>query len=271
MSGEVALGAHPGEARSPLKAVALPTEHGGWSLTAEPVLLGLLVAGSGAGVALGAAAVVAFMARTPLKVVLVDRWRGRWLARSALAARVFAIEAVMIGALVAIAALSAARPFWIPLFVAAPLVAVELWFDMRSRSRRLIPELAGTIGMGSIAAAIALAGGTSGRVAAGLWCVIAACSGAAIPFVRTQLHRARGKAAQRATSDLAQLLSVGVVAVAWALDAAPGAAVLIVAVAAAANVINMRRSPPRAVVLGMQQMVLGLTVVLVTGLAVLAP
>lgn len=30
--------------RSTLRAVAIPTEHGGWSLTLEPVLLGLLVA-----------------------------------------------------------------------------------------------------------------------------------------------------------------------------------------------------------------------------------
>ena len=29
--------------RSPLRTVALPSEHGGWGLTLEPVLLGLLV------------------------------------------------------------------------------------------------------------------------------------------------------------------------------------------------------------------------------------
>ena len=34
--------ARPGS-RSPLRGGALPTEHGGWSLTAEPALLGLLV------------------------------------------------------------------------------------------------------------------------------------------------------------------------------------------------------------------------------------
>jgi hypothetical protein len=65
--------------------VALPSEHGGWSLTLEPVALGLLVAPSWPGLALGAAALVAFVARTPLKVVLVDRWRHRWLARTRLA------------------------------------------------------------------------------------------------------------------------------------------------------------------------------------------
>ena len=43
-------------ARSPLRAVAVPSEHGGWGLTAEPVLLGLIVAPSAAGACLGAAA-----------------------------------------------------------------------------------------------------------------------------------------------------------------------------------------------------------------------
>ena len=48
--------------------------------------------------------------------------------------------------------------FWVPLAVAAPFVGVELWFDMRSRGRRLIPELAGTFGIGSVVAAIVLIG-----------------------------------------------------------------------------------------------------------------
>ena len=34
--------------RSMLRSVAVPTEHGGWGLTAEPVVLGLAVAPSAA-------------------------------------------------------------------------------------------------------------------------------------------------------------------------------------------------------------------------------
>ena len=65
--------------RSRWRSVAIPSEHGGWGLTAEPALLGLLVAPSIAGGVLAVAAVVAFLARTPLKLVLVDRWRRRRL------------------------------------------------------------------------------------------------------------------------------------------------------------------------------------------------
>lgn len=82
--GDIAgAGAPPAPGRrSTLRSVALPTEHGGWGLTLEPVLLGLLLRWSGAGLCLGVAAFVAFMARTPLKVVLVDARRRRVLPRT---------------------------------------------------------------------------------------------------------------------------------------------------------------------------------------------
>ena len=130
----------PPRARAGLAAVAVPTEHGGWGLTAEPVLLGLLVAPSLAGGLLGLSAVAAFMARTPLRVVLVDRHRDRSLGRTQMAARVLAVEVLAIGALVGAAALVATDGFWWPVAVAAPLVAIELWYDTRSRSRRDCPR-----------------------------------------------------------------------------------------------------------------------------------
>ncbi|MFP3906526.1 MAG: YwiC-like family protein, partial [Acidimicrobiales bacterium] len=172
----------------------MPTEHGGWSLTLEPVVLGLLVAWSWPGLALGLAAMLAFLARTPLKLVLVDRWRGRWLARTRVAARVATVELFALVVLVAVAAMGAdGRWFWLPLIAAAPLVAIELWFDMRSRGRRLLPELAGTIGIGSVAAAIALLGDAETAVAMALWLVVAARAAAAIPYARTQVLRGHGR------------------------------------------------------------------------------
>ena len=57
--------------------------------------------------------------------------------------------------------------------------------------------------------------------------------------------------------------------VGWALDAVPLAAVAAIGVVATVNVIGVRRPPSRPVVLGLQQMVLGIAVVAVTGTAVL--
>src|SRR5512136_2263107 len=60
----------------PLKAVALPAEHGGWGFLAEPVILGLVLAPSAAGVCLALAALAAFLARHPLRLLLLDRRKG---------------------------------------------------------------------------------------------------------------------------------------------------------------------------------------------------
>lgn len=249
------------------KSVTLPSEHGGWSLTAEPALLGLLVAWSWPGLALGVAAMVAFVARTPLKLVLVDRFRHRWLDRTRLAARIATVEIVVFVALVAYAAVGADSGFWVPLAVAAPLVALELWYDMRSRSRRLIPELAGSIGIGSIAAAIALADGTDDRVAWGLWVVIGARSVAAIPYVRTQIARAHDRPAPLWHSDIAQLAAVTIAFVAWGADMVPLAAAIAIAVLAVIDVVSVRLAPRPAVIIGVQQTLMGLAVIVVTALA----
>ena len=185
--------------RSALAGVAVPTEHGGWGLTAEPVLLGLLVAPSTAGVLLGAAAVLAFLARTPLRVVLVDRHRNRSRARTTLAARVVTVEVLAIAALTATAAMLATGSFWWPAFVAAPLVAVELWYDTRSRSRRLAPELAGTWAICAVAAMVVLAAGLDSRTALAMWLVVGARATSSIPHVVAQVARLHGRIATATT------------------------------------------------------------------------
>ena len=257
--------------RGSWRQVAVPTEHGGWFLTAEPVVLGLIVAWSWPGLALGVAAMLAFVARTALKVVLVDRWRHRWLDRSRLAARIAAAELAVIAVLGAWVVAGASNGwFWVPLAVAAPLIGVELWFDMRSRSRRLVPELAGTIGIGSVVAAIVLASGESTTLAVGLWVVVSARAAAAIPYARTQVFRAHRRAVTRWHSDLAQGLAVAAVVIAWLLDAIPIAPVLAVAAIATFNIAAIRGPVKRAVVIGLQQMTFGIAVVAVTAIAVLA-
>jgi len=264
--GAVQPGVHQ---RSWWRAVALPTEHGGWSLTAEPSVLALVVAFSWSGLALSMAGMLAFVARTPLKLVLVDRWRHRWLDRSRLALRIFVVEVILLVALAAMALIGTEYRFWVPLAIAAPLVALELWYDMRSHSRRLIPEIAGAVGIGSIAAAVALAGGESNLIAYGLWCVVAARSVAAIAYVRCQILRSHSRPAPRSHSDLAQAAAVAAATVGWLLDSVPLAALVALTLLAIFNTASLSRSPPRAVVTGVQQMVFGLIIVAVTATAVL--
>jgi len=111
---------------------------------------------------------VAFTARTPVRIVLVDRHRDRWLERTQVAVRLAIGELTVLAALVVATVALANGRFWTPALVAAPLILVELWFETRSRGRRLVPELAGAMGVCSVAAMIVLADGRSARLAAGV-------------------------------------------------------------------------------------------------------
>ncbi len=258
-------------AEVPLIKVALPTEHGGWSLTLEPVILGLIVAPTWSGAALGAAALVGFLIRTPLKFSLGDRRRRRLLPRTVKADRVVLVEALILAMLLAAAAVAAHGPFWAPLLFAVPLFALELWFDLRSKSRHFLPEMAGTVGIGSIATAIALAGNTDPPIAWGLWVIATARAVAAIPFVRVQLRRAKNQAFRVAGSDTAQVIAVALIVMTTAGGATSVAAAAAIAALALIHLAQVRMAAPRAPVLGAQQVALGLGVVVTAGLAAIAP
>jgi hypothetical protein len=250
--------------------VAVPSEHGGWGLTLEPVLLGLIVEPGIAGAALGLAAVLAFLARTPLKLLLVDAHRGRTLARTRLARRVLAVEVLLLAGLVAAAVIDATAPFWAPLAVAAPLLALDLWFDMRSRGRRLLPELCGSIGIGSVAAAIVLAGGGDGTVAIAVWLVLVARAVTAIVSVRDLVGALHGRDRRPGQLVVADLVAVAVAAAAVVVDraAAAGAAAVIVVIGVQRLLATLPTK--RAVVLGLRQTALGLFVVALCAIGVLA-
>jgi hypothetical protein len=251
--------------------VAIPSEHGGWSLTLEPAILGLVVAPSGAGVALAAAALAGFLLRTPLKFSVGDRLRGRYLPRTRQADIASSIYATALAGLVVLAVLAGSHPFWVPLVLAIPLFVGELAFDVRSRSRRLVPELAGTVGIGSAGAAVVLAGGGSVRMAAAVWIIAAARAIAAIPFVRLQLRRGKHQPYQTWTSDAAQALAVMIALSGVLIAGLPVSGLAAIIGLGLFHVVAGRRPVPPVPVIGAQQVVLGLTVVLIAGLGLRAP
>lgn len=253
------------------RSVVLPSEHGGWSLTLEPALLGMIIRPSLAGMTLAFAALVAFVLRTPLKLWLGDRWRKRSTTRTPLAARAAVGYGIALVALLLAAAAVADAGFWVPLLAATPLFVLELAYDIRARGRRLIPELAGTIGVGSVAAAIVLAGGAAPSLAIGIWAIVTARVVASIPYVRLQLRRAKCRPHRTITSDAAQGVAATIAGLTVAVTPVPTLGLVAIAAAAIWHLSSVRLPVTRAVVVGAQQVVIGLTVVLVTGLAVLAP
>jgi YwiC-like protein len=184
---------HP--SRRELTAVALPAEHGGWSFLAEPAILGLAVAPSAAGACLALAALAAFLARQPLKLVLTDRRRGARYPRTALARRVFVACAGLAFLLVATAVFFASTPLWPPLVAAAPIGLLAVAFDALGRSREALAETAGAVAFGASATAIALAGGAALGGAWGVWALLALRAVTSVLYVRARLRLDRGRQA----------------------------------------------------------------------------
>ncbi len=259
-----------------IRAVALPNEHGGWSLSLEPAILGLLVAPSWSGVMLSLVGLLAFVTRTPLKVALVDRWRHRRLERTELAERIALIEMILLACLLGLAfALTSQTGWWWPIAVATPLFAIELWYDMHSRGRRLLALLSGPLGIGALAASVVMVGGGSTHLALGAWLAISIRSIAAIFFVRFQLARSKGQ--DRASSSqtgfvqgLVALIALSAWAVGLLADWAsllPWTVAALVMIIVSIHLVLSRRPVPSPKIVGIQQLVLGIVFVAAAGMA----
>ena len=247
--------------RSSLRAVLVPTEHGGWGLTLEPVLLGLLVAPSWSGVCLGLAAAVLFLARTPFKIMLVDLHRHRRLSRTRMAATAVGCYALVLAGCVAVPLVHAPAATWFLLVLITPLVGTELWFDMRSRGRRLVPELAGAIGIAGVATMIVLADGQRVGVAVACWVLLSARAVTSIINVRDLVQGLHGRRRQPAAVWAGDVAALGLAAIAVALEPAALAGAIAVAALIVVQRLLRLRPTPRAVILGLTQTALGLVVV----------
>ncbi len=259
-----------------IRAVALPNEHGGWSLSLEPAILGLLVAPSWSGVMLSLVGLLAFVTRTPLKVALVDRWRHRRLDRSVLAERIASTEMALLAFLLGLAfVLTTHTGWWWPIVLATPLFAVELWYDMHSRGRRLVALLSGPLGVGALAASVVMVGGGSTRLALGAWLAISIRSIAAIFFVRFQLARAKGQdRASELETGMVQALVATIALAAWLIGPLTESSVLLpwtvtmlVMVIVSIHLALSRLPVPPPKIVGIQQLVMGVVFVVAAGLA----
>ena len=194
-----------------IRPIALPVEHGGWGLLFEPIVLGLLLAPSLAGLFLSVGAMGAFLARHPFKLAVGDWRRGRRIPRTALAER-FAILYVCIATLgLAVAIKTAGVGFLLPLLFAAPIAIVQLFYDALGRSRTLMAELAGSISIGAVATAIAIAGGWPRPAAFGLWVILAARTVPTILYLRARLRLLHRKSASPRVVIIAHLLAILIV------------------------------------------------------------
>ena len=251
-----------------IRAVALPAEHGGWSLIIEPIVLGLLVAPSLVGVLIATGSLASFLARHPLKVALGDRRKRRILKRTSLADLFALLYITLAVVFFALLIMRPDRGFLLPLLIAGPLVLVQLLYDALGHSRKLMPEIAGAIAVGSIATAIALAGGWSRPTAYALWIIIACRHVPTILYLRVLLRRRREKQEPGVNAAViaVQVLALLAVVLLLFFRIAPALAILVFAillVRACVGLLNEIQPVPKK--LGLSEIAFGALVVLAVG------
>ncbi|MDF1521579.1 MAG: YwiC-like family protein [Trueperaceae bacterium] len=257
--------------RPALRAVALPIEHGAWGFLLEPALLGLLLAWSPAGLALAFAALMTLLLQTPVSLLAADARRGKVYPRTRLARRVAAGYAAAWAIGLALAWQAAGELGWLwPAVFALPLAAVQLAYDARNRARELVPEAAGAVAMGALAAVIAVAAGWALGPALALWGLLALRAVPAIVYVRARLRLERGSTVSPgptwALHGAALLVGVGVWLAGWL--AWPVVVAYALLFARAAWGLSPWRRPVAAKVVGFGEIGFGVATVLLLAAAV---
>lgn len=243
------------------RSVALPTEHGGWGFISEPILLGLLLAPSVCGCALSITAFAAFLLRQPLKLYLKDLRAGRVVPRT-LAARRFALiygSIMLIAGLITLLTMPIPM-ILLPLILALPLLAVQLWQDVRGKGRGLLAELIGAMAPGAIASSIVLIQGWDLFPALGLWLALAIKGVTAVLYVRARLRLERGKETAIGVAVAAHLIGLLILVTLSAINLLPWTApfaMAILLVRAALGLSYLRKLRP-AKIIGMQEMAYGI-------------
>ena len=248
-----------------LRAVALPAEHGGWALIFEPIVLGLLVAPSLAGSLIGAGAFACFLARHPIKVAVGDRRKPHRLRRTSFADRFALLYVALAVILFTFVVANTNREALLPLVLAVPLVVVQLIYDGYGHSRKLLPEIAGALAVGSISTAIALAGGWPKPTAYALWVIVACRHVPTILFLRVVLSRRRQRQAVTVNGPViaVQLLALLIVLVLFFLKIAPALALIVFVVLSLRAVIGLfNRATVTPKQLGISEIVFGAFAVL---------
>ncbi len=180
-----------------LKNIMLPSEHGGWSLVLEPVVLGLLVAYSFLGLLLGLSFFFLFLLRHPLRTVIGDLKKNRKFPRTNVAGIISIIYFLLSASFFMYAIILSGKNLIFPMLFALPFFLTYILIDIIIQKRSLLSELSGPVALGSVSASIALADGWSLLPALGLWMIIIFRILPSIIYIRARLELERGNKINR--------------------------------------------------------------------------
>ena len=250
------------------KTVIVPIEHGGWGFLLEPVLLGLLLAPTWAGLLLGLAALAVFLIRHPLKLLLMDRRKGLISERTNRARIVIAILAVL-------ACLAFVSAFWLsgpaflaPLALAIPFGAVYLYSDLIGPPRTLRSELMGPLTLAFMASSIVVMEGWAMLPALALWVALGLRSVPSVLYVRVRIQLDRGRGPNTVWPIIMHIVALAIAAFLVWTHLLPALSLLAYTALLARAVLFLSPRRPRRPVKTIGFMELGMGIFLVLTIAV---
>jgi len=252
--------------RPPLRSVALPAEHGGWGFTLEPILLGLALVPSAAGLGVAVMGLFAFLAHHPVKLALTDLRRGNRYPRTEMALKVGLAYAAIALLGLAWAWAVGDRRFLVPLLLGLPLAFVKVVLDAAGRGRSFLAEMSGALGASTLAPAIVLAGGGNPTWAVGTWLLLAIRSLVSIRYARAAVRRARGLSVSAVSVWSSALLGSALALVVVLLGFVPWLGGLAIWALAAYSVWTLGQPPQGAKQVGWGQMFWGWATVILAAL-----
>ena len=252
--------------RKTVRSIALPAEHGGWSFWLEPVLLGMLVASSGTGIALVILSLASFLMRQPLKIALIDLRKKKIYQRTRVAIGFVGIYSIV--ALLAVLASLAGGGIdvLLPLVPAYGIAILQVWFfDIRGNSRHWLPEVIGAIVMSIFAISIALAGGWTWIASIALASIIVARAIPTIFYVRARLRQIKSGITDLRTPFLFHLFTTIIIIALAVVGLIPKLTIAAILILLGRSTFFLKQGKiVPAKIVGIQEIVFGLILVFAT-------
>lgn len=252
--------------RKTIRSVALPAEHGGWSFWLEPVLLAMLVAPSGTGIALVILSLASFLIRQPLKIAWIDLRKKKLYARTRVGVGFVGLYGLIAGLAFLASLAGGGLPVIAPLIPAYIVALLQVWlFDIRGNSRHWMPEVLGASVMSVFAVSIALAGGWAIENALMLSLIIIARAIPTIFYVRARLRQIKSGDTRPQTAIILHIITPIMIAVLAVMGYVPMLTVLALLILTGRAVYFLYRGTIfPAKILGIQEVIFGLLLVIMT-------
>ena len=246
-----------------LRSIALPAEHGAWSLILEPIVLALLLAPTWLGLSFAIAMFAAFLMHQPIKIVVKDYLKNKITDRTKMARRFVLLYAGLAALFALPIVVNSPVSLWIAIALIMPFALIQLYFDFKNQSRSAIAEVSGAIALSGTVSVLAILGGWILSAALTLWLILSLRAVPSILFVRSLFRKQRGKDASLGLVYIIHIVATGLIILLTFLDNLPTLVIIpFLALLGRAIYTLQMKTIVKAKVIGIREVIFGMITIL---------